>query len=460
MSAKTVAAVIAVAFGYVMFSPVAHNPLLYSLFFGIGLLSFVVIVRTNRHIDGHLLALVLLIGSMAAYGIAIGMGNPGLLFTIAVYLAAPGLYLLCVAAATFDALRYFVTAAVVATIVTSALLLVFVAGEAGPIPQIVPSWLRDFTGLVATFRDGGTQARSWGLSSLAALGPLWMGSLFLSRDRLLPPFLVRLTCAALSTAAAFVSNRNAILIVIVLAPFIAVVLGMILTARHARWFAIRAKVAAGWLLAAAIVLGGVLLLVQRLRGANPIANVVASVQSFFSGTSTPGADESIRADQVYHLINAWSLNPIFGSGLGARVPNYARTSEMPWVLELQYHYTLFTLGLVGVAFLIAIGIVALALVRKAANVAPQLRSSFVAFSTGALAMVIANATNPYLQAPGHMWALFLPLALACVVLRGGHTSPDPLADVTQTASHPQGALELQAGNTSAGNLSSTETAAS
>jgi hypothetical protein len=35
----------------------------------------------------------------------------------------------------------------------------------------------------------------------------------------------------------------------------------------------------------------------------------------------------------------------------------------------------------------------------------------IAALVGALGMIIANASNPYLQAPGHIWIVLLPLAV-------------------------------------------------
>ena len=66
------------------------------------------------------------------------------------------------------------------------------------------------------------------------------------------------------------------------------------------------------------------------------------------------ADQSIRADQITHLIDAWSRFPIFGAGFGARVPDYPRTSERPWVLELQYHVLAYHIGIIGLLALIAL----------------------------------------------------------------------------------------------------------
>lgn len=407
----------AIGFGWIFFSPVSHNYLLYPLFGAIGLVAFITIMRRNPTIDMHLWVIAFLTGALALYGMIRGNGNPGLVFTIAIFVAAPALYLLCAAAASLRLLRLVVIAAVVSTLAVSGLLLVFVAGEANLIPQMVPGWLEEFTGLKATFRDGSSQARSWGLSSLAALGPIWVGSLFVRRDAVLPHWMVRLVCGIAALAAAVVSSRTAVVLVIGLAPVIALALVLLLRHRdpYRRVGRKSQLLWAGGSIVAVIVL---LLSWPRLSSWGPVANVVDSIASFFGVVSANGeANQDIRSDQAWHLVRAWQADPILGSGFGAIPLDYARTSERPWVLELQYHLLLFNVGLVGITICLVIIVTGLLFLRQASARRPDLVPTLVVAGTGAMAMLIANATNPYLQAPGHQWAVFFPLAVAAVMLK-------------------------------------------
>jgi hypothetical protein len=221
-----------------------------------------------------------------------------------------------------------------------------------------------------------------------------------------------------------ISSRSAILIVIVAAPVVAIALRAIIRKRpftpvRLRLRSVGLAFAAGSL--AVVVLA---LLAPRLQNFGPFATAFQAVSSFFTGTpSGVGADESIRSDQAAHLLRAWSMNPIFGSGFGSQIPGYARTSERPWVLELQYHLLLFNVGLLGITIAVAIGITAFVLIRKAILFAPQFEPTIIVSTTVAVSMLIANATNPYLQAPGHMWAIFLPLAVAHVILQSVPAHP-------------------------------------
>ncbi|GAA3735517.1 hypothetical protein GCM10022239_09450 [Leifsonia bigeumensis] len=408
---------VAFGFGWIFVSPVSHNYVLYPLFALLGFIALVTIMRRNPTIDMHLWVIAFLTGALALYGMIRGNGNTGLVFTIAIFVAAPALYLLCAAAASLRLLRLVMIAAVVGTLTVSGLLLIYVAGEAGLIPQIVPSRLEEFTGLKATFRDGSSQARSWGLSSLAALGPIWVGSLLVRRDAVLPHWMVRLVCGIAALATAVVSSRTAVVLVIGLAPLLAIALILILRHRdhHTRLGRQARLLWAGGSITAVIVL---LLTWPKLSSWGPVANVVDSIASFFGAVSTNGeANQDIRSDQAWHLIRAWQADPILGSGFGAIPFDYARTSERPWVLELQYHLLLFNVGLVGITMCLAILVIGLLFLRQASARRPELVPTLVVAGTGAIAMLIANATNPYLQAPGHQWAVFFPLAVAVVMLK-------------------------------------------
>lgn len=422
---NTIAAITAVVgLSFVLFRPVSNNLILYAIFTLIGLIAVSALLR-GRKIAPEILVIAFLVAAIALYGIALGPSNPGLTFTLLVWVVGPVLYFSCAAAATPFALRAFFWGAAVATLMIGLLLILFVFGEAGRIPQIIPPWLEAQTGLGATFRGTVSQARSFGLSSLNALGPLWAASLTLRRDSFLPPWPVRVICAVIALAAALISSRSAILVVIVAAPVIAVVVRALLRQRPFPPIRVRPQLVGVILAAGAFLALALAVVAPRLRSFGPLTTAFQSVSSFFTGkSSNVGADESIRSDQATHLLDAWAQNPLFGRGFGAAVPDYARTSERPWVLELQYHLLLFNIGLVGMALIVGIGVAAVILIRRAAAFAPEFQPTLVVSTSVAVAMLIANATNPYLQAPGHMWAIFLPLAVANALL---HSSRLPAA---------------------------------
>ncbi len=405
------------AFSWIFFMPVSHNEILYPIFALLGLAALVSLVRRDPPIDLHVWTIGLLIAALALYGMVLGNNNPDPVFSIAIFIAAPAMYLLCAAVATPATLRYFILAAAIGTLAVCSVLLIFIAGEAGIIPQLVPDWLITSLDLKATFRDGATQARSWGLSSLAGLGPFWVGSLFVRRDAFLPHWGVRGLCALAALSTALISDRTGIVLVIVIAPLVALLLRFTLfktSARPPTKTRLHLVVMASGIVAAL----GVGLILARTFPTGPIAVLVSSIGSFFGIAQASGAaEQSIRSDQAAHLLDAWALNPIFGAGFRAPVPGYDRASEIVWSLELQYHLLLFNVGLVGVAIALAALAVGVDYLRKAALARPALTPILVSAGTAGFAMLVANATNPYLAAPGHQWALFLPIAVASVALR-------------------------------------------
>lgn len=405
------------AFSWIFFLPVSHNEILYPLFALLGVSAIVALAIRNPRIDVHLWVITLLVVALSVYGEIRGNGNADPIFSITVFLVAPVMYLTCAAAATPRTLRYLMIAAVIGTLSGCIILLVFVGGEAGLIPQITPQWLVTNMDLKATFRDGASQARSWGLSSLAALGPIWMGSLLVGRHRLLPPWWLRLVCASLALATAVVADRTAIVMVIVISPFIALALRLTLFRTKPIAFHLPGPRLL-WIGVGAAAATGAIVAIPRLLTSGPIASLATAVGSFFGAVQASGEeDQSIRADQAWYFIQGWAANPIFGSGFRAQVPGYIRASGIPWSLELQYHLLLFNVGLIGITLALAMLAVGFRFLRLATVTRPEFTPILVAATTGALGMLIANATNPYLAAPGHQWAVFLPLAVAAVALR-------------------------------------------
>lgn len=98
-----------------------------------------------------------------------------------------------------------------------------------------------------------------------------------------------------------------------------------------------------------------------------------------------------------------------------------RSSARPWQYELQYHLLLFQTGLVGVACYSA-GI--LWMIGKAYKISaadPGPGAFLIPTIAGLAGVLIGNASNPYLQAYGALWMVFLPLAIInhwCLHVRG------------------------------------------
>lgn len=129
-----------------------------------------------------------------------------------------------------------------------------------------------------------------------------------------------------------------------------------------------------------------------------------------------GSFDPERSFQAGVLVGEFADRPLFGAGFGAVIDGYARSVERPWNFELQYHLLLFQTGIVGVVLYASLWTRAAREWFRAALPADSLFWPSM-WSFGAI--VIANASNPYLQAPGHMWALYLPAIVVSAHKRAG-----------------------------------------
>jgi hypothetical protein len=117
------------------------------------------------------------------------------------------------------------------------------------------------------------------------------------------------------------------------------------------------------------------------------------------------------------------IDAIFGRGFGAYiVREIPRPRVRPWQTELQYHGLFYWTGIVGLLLLAATLLASLRAVREAFRLSPESRGVLFISTVGAFAILIANGTNPYLQAPGHMWPIFLPLMITSAVLAKSSSS--------------------------------------
>jgi hypothetical protein len=126
---------------------------------------------------------------------------------------------------------------------------------------------------------------------------------------------------------------------------------------------------------------------------------------------TPDLSTQQRHQQVAELLDGWRLHRIFGSGLGATLPDgYYRDAAVPWSFEQTYLQILFQMGIVG---LIVVLSVPLAAVRYWWRWTPRLRRAerVEAQSAvgGLLGVLVATATNPYLMSSFGMISLLVSL---------------------------------------------------
>lgn len=426
-------------FGYVLARPVSNNHVLVPVLGVIGLLAAGTVLVTRRRLDAAFVPALLITFLFALVGLASGPTNPGFTGAVLVFIAAPLLWWTCAVAVDERTMRGLFTTAAVVTVFVGGTIALYVAQNTGALPALLPGWLLEQYGAgygeLSGSQLGGadyTEVRFYALSTLVATGPMWIGSLFVTRDRLLPPWWLRALAAAAATAGALSGGRRAIALVMVLAPVLLWAL---------RWAVARAGAPTtpgrGGPLLLVGGLAGLLALVfdPGLLGRGVVGAALNSLSSFVTGRTFVGAsagEDQIRVHESEVLLRAWSEAPLFGHGLGATISGYWRDPVEPWRWELQYHGLLLQTGVVGVLLVLLGAAATAAAVLRAVRARPDLTPSLLVACTGAAGMLIGNASNPYLQAPGHVWAIFLPVAVANLMLRSAQRPPGADRDLHPT----------------------------
>lgn len=137
-------------------------------------------------------------------------------------------------------------------------------------------------------------------------------------------------------------------------------------------------------------------------------------EEFVKGSG--GEDEFVRAKQTELLLDSWHDSPLIGHGLGQAIA-YTRNSDRIWQYESQYAMMLSNLGLVGmIVFGLSTLWIIVTLVRLS-RLAPTYAPMCLGLMAGLLSFIFANYSNPYFQAFGHLWGIFLPAAYAAALKR-------------------------------------------
>jgi hypothetical protein len=414
-------------FTFLLLMPVSQGGLLvviFALMVGAALMTIVV---QRKSLALPLIGVAFFTLLLGMFGLIIGVDNPGRVNAAGVFVIAPVVYLISIAALGHSSLKALLTTCAVMTVVAGMYILVYVGGELNVIPRIIPEIVLELAGAGFGEKGEATAIRFYGLSTLAASAPMWLVSLLVRQDSLLPNMPLRAAAATAGLAGAMVGGRRAIILALVLIPVFA-------------WIVKRATMRQGPLIVSPIkALAGIgaaivaIFAMPAITAQPIIVNTWGALISFFSGASLDeSTSQTTRNEQADQLMRAWSESPIWGQGMGATIPGYLRSESQPWQFELQYHVLLMQTGAIGLLLVVLIAAFVVASVRRAASLRPDILPTLIVTLCAGIAMLMANATNPYLQAPAHMWAIFLPLAVINVMLR----DPAPQHTVPATLSQP------------------------
>lgn len=390
-----------IALAYLFLRPVSFNPVLLPVLTVFALTSVATIVVGRRQPSRTVWPIPVAVMVLGVYGSLVGAGNPGVWVGSLVWIVAPVLWGAWALAGDERYLRMILITSLACTILASIVTLVFVAGELGLMPAVLPELVQRQVGLELKGPSpaGGPDVSFLGLSTLVGAAPLWLTAAMLPSHPLLPKKGWSIAAGVLALATAFVAGRTALFVVTLVVPIAVWVVWRIVSRRSPRTRVQRylpVAVGAGSV-ALAATLGGTV-----LRG--------SFERVYLAIVGQPrDPDDLVRVEQAGKLIDGWTSHPILGNGLGAIIDGYVRDEVRPWNFELQYHMILFQLGLVGAVALVAVFTFAVIGVVRAMRAHADFIPVFLVSLAAAAAMLIANASNPYLQAPGHQWAVYLPL---------------------------------------------------
>ena len=402
------------AFAYILFLPVSQGAILLGMFGLMVLAAFLTYTQTKRATPIPIALIALLTFLLGAFGLAVGSRHEDVLNYAGTYIGAPLLFFFCIGALGEETIRILLKTGAIVTVISGAFVLVYVGGQEGILPQIFPASVLELTGAGYGVQDGVSGVRFYGLSTLAAAGPMWLTSLFVPKDVLLPHIRLRALAAAAGISGAAVGGRRAIILSIILIPLVAWAVKRTIVRRRMGPPTIKT----GHVMAGLVFSMAGIFLVPKVAAAPIVTDTWQAASTFFVGSASDVSQEdAIRNYQADRLIGAWSESPIWGQGFGATMPGYIRDGFEPSRFELQYHALLMQTGIIGVLFVLAIAATVWWATVKAASLRPDLVPSLIVTVCAGAAMLIANATNPYLQAPAHMWAIFLPLAVINMMLR-------------------------------------------
>lgn len=437
-------------FVYILFRPVSNGKILLPILLGLALCGLVTGVLSKHRLARPLMLFLLIQLLFATVFALVGVGNPGVGDQLVAFLGFPVVFWMMIYGISERMLARVIWAVAIGCTIVGLTLIVYVGYRQGVLPQLVPARLLEtqtdaFFTATRTGRSGGA-VRFYGLATLAAGTPIWVASLLVPHDRLLPPLRMRLLAAVSCAVAALVAGRQAIVVTSILAPaFFWLVSTLIGRARAdaeklSRELLLRARRRRIGLVVAMVA--GVLIVGKFSFRTTPISGstVTAAFRTLGAAYLGTGAatdqDTLIRQEESRALLAGFGSSPIFGHGLGAALADYRRDDLRPWNFELQYHMLLFDSGLIGVLFAVAAVGVLIYAARRAMRRRPDLAGCLAVTSVGCLAMLAAAASNPYLQAPGYHWALYLPLAVINVALTSTVPSPAPAADAELGATPP------------------------
>lgn len=204
----------------------------------------------------------------------------------------------------------------------------------------------------------------------------------------------------LSTIAALLTGRRALIAVICISPFISLLLSRYKVDTFKSFKSTIKK-----------LIIGILLVLLMIMGYFAIGNLM-KVELRINNTQTQviKAGTEIRYSQFDALIHDWKEKPLLGHGFGVNAKLSVR-SDIPGNYELSYVAMLFQTGVIGMIFYATLMIWLFSMCIKIIKSKNASAVYMIPTLTGLISVLIGNSTNPYIQSFDGLWIFFYPLAL-------------------------------------------------
>lgn len=331
---------------------------------------------------------------------------PGAIRVGTVYVVWPLVYTVLVAgAARWPVLLGLSRTMVVATLAVAAYCVSYVLHIVGLLPAFLylPLDLGQQIGLY----HGYIELNLYNLSSLLFLVPFLIAVLMTWSDRASAPASRFWLWTALVAGGAVVlmSGRRALLLVVSMAPLLALAFRQLLPRAERRS---SRRVMLGTIAGGSAAALALILYLQAVYGFSLLTVWRMFLQGFDFGRDVSA---TARSNQLVALLTEWGNAPLLGAGHGASAAGSVRSVDMPWAYELSYAALLFHTGLLGfVAYSSAVVWIYAEGVGVIRDGGPR-ASYMLAVLVGLTCFLVGNATNPYLEKYDLMWVIFLPIAL-------------------------------------------------
>ena len=268
----------------------------------------------------------------------------------------------------------------------------------GFLPGVNPEWFPGMYANYGGFSIGFTKFHSNNLPWLMFLLPVAISELLIwNKKKTVFDYIV----VMLGLMNALLTLRSGFIIAVIVSPVLVLVFALITKIQFEKKNVI-----------VFLIIAGLLLLVIMLGSAGLRNLVFAAFNKVMLSLSTSqnsvDSGGRIRLDQIRDLVNTWKEKPVFGWGASANAKNIVR-SDVAGAYEMQYFALLMQKGIVGFAiYVLQIGWLIVELLR---NIKRKTKYSYTTFAilVGFVAILFANATNPYLGSFDRLLIFFIPL---------------------------------------------------